>query len=313
MVAHEFIHEIGSTSFVLKTVGLSKSTFYYRPRSGQRGRQATTFSRHAAGHIVSNEEILAAVRWLLAQEFVDYGYVKVAVWLQRKGLIINRKKIYRLMRAEKLLLPKPSRDRSGKTWVKDLLPITQRAFDYLEFDIKYIQIDGTGRKAFLLTVIDVISRFNMGQLLQYSMKKEDVKVLFEDIFCRYSFPEKITVRSDNGSQFEAGIVRQLFKDLEVNHEFTRPGTPEQNAHIESYHSIVQRAVCDRICFDNLDPAQDTFERFRNFYNFERLHSGIGYGTPAEKLKSLGVDVPFPADLHKDVPLFFYQKFTEFQS
>jgi len=165
------------------------------------------------------------MRGLLAQEFVDYGYVKVAVWLQRQGLIINRKKVCRLMRAEKLVLPKPSRDRSAKTWMKDLLPITQRDFDYMELDIKYIQIDGSGRKAFLLTVIDVMSRFNMGQLLQYSMKKEDVKVLFEDIFRRYSFPEKITVRSDNGSQFEPCIVRQLFKDLKVQHEFTQPGTP----------------------------------------------------------------------------------------
>jgi len=42
MVAHEFIHEIDSISFVLRTVGLSKSTFYYGPRPGQRGRQATT-------------------------------------------------------------------------------------------------------------------------------------------------------------------------------------------------------------------------------------------------------------------------------
>jgi len=281
MVAHEFIHDTESISFVLRNVGLSKSTFYYSPRPGQRGRLATTHSRHAAGNIISNEVILAAIRWLLAQEFVDYGYAKVAVWLQSNGLIINRKKVYRVMRTEKLLLPKPSRDRSGKTWVKDLLPITKRPFDYMEFDIKCIQIDGAGRKAFLLTVIDVISRFNMGQLLQCSMKKEDLKVLFEDIFSRYSFPEKVTVRSDNGSQFEAGIVRQYFKDLKVQHEFTQHGTPEQNAHIESYHSIVQSAVCDRICFDALDQAQGTFERFRNFYNVERLHSGIGYGTPAE--------------------------------
>jgi len=264
MVAHDFINEIGSINFVLQNVGLSKSAFYYKPRPGQRGRRATMLSLHAAGYMVANEAILRAIQWLLAQEFVDYGYVKVSVWLQRNGLIINRKKVYRLMREERLLLPKPSRNRSGKTWVKDLLPMTKRPFDYMEFDIKYIQIDGTGRKAFLLTVIDVISRFNMGQLLQYSMKKEDVKVLFEEIFRQYSFPEKITVRSDNGSQFEAGIVRQYFKGLNVQHEFTQPGTPEQNAHIESYHSIVQRAVCDRMCFDTLDQAQDSFERFHTF-------------------------------------------------
>jgi len=304
MVACEYIQTYGAISFVLKMVGLSKSSYYYVPRMGKRGRQASTHTMLISGVPVTNENVVDAIRWLLSQEFVDYGYVKVTKWLLRLGVIINKKKVFRLMRAEKLLLAKPTRNRSGKTWVKDLLPDTKRPFDYLEFDIKFIQIDGTGRKAMLLTVIDVMSRFNMGQLLQYSVKKEDVKMLFEDIFRSFPFPEQITVRSDNGSQFEAGLVREYFFAMGVTQEFTKPATPEQNAHIESYHSILQRAVCDRMTFNSLENAQEKLDSFRDFYNFERLHSGVNYGTPAEMLRDLHIHVEFPNKGTFTVPKFF---------
>ena len=101
------------------------------------------------------------------------------------------------------MLGRPKKNGSGKTWVKELLPVTEKPFDYLEFDIKYIRVDGTGRNAMLLTVVDVLSRYNMGHLLQYSIKKEVVVELFKDIFSRFAFPTRITVRSDNGSQFIA--------------------------------------------------------------------------------------------------------------
>jgi transposase InsO family protein len=226
----------------------------------------------------------------LNREFVDYGYVKVTKWLQRKGFIINRKKVLRLMRERGILLGRPKRPSSGKVWVKELLPHTRGPFEYLEFDITFVRIDGVGRNAMLLTVLDVLSRANVGHLLQWSIRKEDVIALFETIFRSIPLPEHVTVRSDNGSQFEAGLVRDYFKERSVQQEFTRPATPQQNAHIEGYHSVVQRSVCDALELHNLQQAQQTFDRFRDFYNLERIHSGIGYRTPEEVLKTYGITI-----------------------
>lgn len=131
-------------------------------------------------------------------------------------------------------------------------------------------------------------------MLPYSMKMEDVRMLFEDIPGLYAFPTKITVRSDNGSQFETEIVREYYAKRNVTHEFTKPGTREQNTHFEFYQSIVQQAVCDRMSFDSLVHAQDTCERFHIFYNFDRLRSVIGFATPVEKLHSLHVEMPIPS-------------------
>ncbi len=294
MIAREYTDQGNPVVKVLAILDIASSTFYYRPSTSKRGRKPTTYSWHRSGCKVDDEQIIGNIKHLLNMEFVDYGYVKVTRWLKRLGLLINKKKVLRLMRSHRLMLARPKKNGSGKTWVKDLLPVTKKPFDYLEFDIKYIRVDGTGRNALLLTVVDVLSRYNMGHLLQYSIKKEDVVELFKDIFRRFAFPTQITVRSDNGSQFTSKLVREFFTDAEggtIEHEFCRPATPEQNAHIESYHSILERAVCQRYPLRDLDEAQGTMERFREFYNFERLHSGVGYKTPYEEVKAMSAEVP----------------------
>lgn len=100
---------------------------------------------------------------LLAGEFVDYGYYKTTVHLQdEKGYVINHKKVYRLMRENKLLIfNRQSFNPIKRQWVKELVPDPVAEFCYLEFDIKYIYVQGKRANAQVLTVLDVFSRWNM--------------------------------------------------------------------------------------------------------------------------------------------------------
>ena len=94
--------------------------------------------------------------------------------------------------------------------------------------------------------------------------------------------QRIPVWSSNG--------RLYFEDEKVIQEFTKPATPEQNAHIESYHSILESVICTKYEFENLEEAQDTMNRFVLFYNFERIHSGIDYTWPAKYLSENGIEI-----------------------
>ncbi|MBU3679887.1 MAG: IS3 family transposase [Candidatus Kapabacteria bacterium] len=306
MTAMEFIDSGFPRALVLRLVELARSTFYYRPSGGRAGRVPTevTYDRFGTGY--STEQLLRVIKGLINTEFVDYGYVKVTRWLQEQGLVINKKKTLRLMRSNGLTLARPSRNRSGKTWVKQLVPDTRQPFDCLEFDIKFIRIDGTGMNAMLLTVIDVHSRYVLAHVLKSSIRETDVVKLFSEIFSRYPMPTSITVRSDNGSQFESNLVRRYFENSAVIHEFTRPATPEQNAHIEGYHSVVQRAICNEYLFEHLDQARSVFDRFRMFYNNNRIHSGIDYKTPRRVLEQFNVILP---DSDIMPPLTFNQLLT----
>jgi transposase InsO family protein len=286
-----------STSSLAK---LPRSSYYYKPAGLLgKGRKYSTHTLTEDGSYLCNEVVIGHIRTILSGEFVDYGYVKVTHALRQQYLlVINKKKVYRLMKQASLLYKRVSTPKSKRLWVTELVPDPQSYFSYLEFDIKYIWIAGARRNALVLSVIDVFSRWVLGQLVSYSICKEDVVDVFNRIFLIYPMPERIYVRNDNGSQMESYLVQQYFADREVVQEFTRPATPEQNAHIESYHSILERVICSRYEFEDLSEAVETFERWLKFYNYERIHSGIGYKSPYNYLLSQAVDMDKEMELKK---------------
>lgn len=283
---------------ILEVLALPKSTFYYKPiqNSGkQKGRTLSDFTKTTDGQLVANQKVINEIKELLAQEFVDYGYLKVTHYLRQEfNYVINPKKVYNIMKMNNLLNVQPVHSSKIKReWVKDLVPKPDLDFSYLEFDIKYFYVHKKRRNALVLTVIDVKSRWVLGQFTAWKINEKHVKQLFEEIFSQYELPEKIYVRNDNGSQFVAHTIQKYFADKKnptVVQEFTKPATPEQNAHIESYHSITERVICQRYQFDDLKELKDTLERFRYFYNFKRIHSGIEYKNPFKYLLQKGIDM-----------------------
>ena len=184
-----------------------------------------------------------------------------------------------------------------RNWVKQLLPPTEEPFDYLEFDIKHFYVAGKNKNALGLNIIDVKTRWLMGHYLAWDIKQEDVIQLFDQIFEVYPLPKHFHVRNDNGSQFVAKKVQTYFGNKGVTQEFCKPATPEQNAHVESYHSIQERVLCRQYEFESLKELQQTMNRFVSFYNFDRIHSGVGYQSPYKYLKENNIDM-YRYDLSK---------------
>ena len=283
---------------VLKVVEVSKSSFYFKPKSvpsTQVGRPLSTITYLNNGSFVYNEKVVKQIEKLLEEEFVDYGYLKTTHYLRNElEYKINAKKVYNLMKINDLIYKKSILiNRSSRNWVKDFVPNPEFDFAHLEFDIKYFYVWGQKRNAMVLTVIDVKSRWNMGQYIAWQINHENVIQLFDKIFENNRIPLSIFVRCDNGSQFVAQAVQDYFKDMEgrqVIQEFTKPATPEQNGHIESYHSIVEKVVCQRNQFENLEELKKTMERFKYFYNFKRIHSGLEYKNPYKYLLNKGIDM-----------------------
>ncbi|MBU1822189.1 MAG: transposase [Bacteroidetes bacterium] len=80
--------------------------------------------------------MVEAIKSLLSEEFVDYGYLKTTVYLRDEmNYLINPKKVYRLMKENDLLyVNRGVANPSKRQWVKDLVPDPQAEFTYLEFD-----------------------------------------------------------------------------------------------------------------------------------------------------------------------------------
>lgn len=291
MIAHQFIKQDYPINKVLLAVGLAAGSYYYKRSQGRKGNKPSTVTFTNKGVVVPNNYLIEQIEELLREEFVDYGYIKVTWWLRREhDYIINFKKVYRLMKENNLLLKPIARNKANKKWITDIVPQPKKSFEHLEFDIKYIYIHGARRNALLLSIIDVKSRWLLGWSLKWSIKMEEVIGLFNAVINDYTLPEIVTVRSDNGSQFESHLVRKFLADNNIIQEFTRPATPQQNGHIEAYHSILERTLCQRIEFESLNHAYDVFKRFDYFYNQKRIHSGIDYYSPLKFLTLQGIDM-----------------------
>ena len=292
MVVDEYLEKGNPKLLVLKYVGLPRSSYYYTSTGTKPGKKASRVvydlenNRHDLG------SVLQETKSLLEGEFVDYGYYKTYRYLnQEKGLKIGAYRTYKLMKEHNLLkFQRNNIKRTNKNWVKELVPKVQSEFSFLELDIKYVYIQGTRSNTQVLTVLDVYSRWQLGQYIANSIKSEDVIRLFGQIFETYPMPKQFVVRNDNGSQFEALLVQEYLRQKGVTQEFTKPATPEQNAHIEAYHSIMESAVCQRFEFENLQDFKEVMTRWKKFYNFERIHGALGYKSPSKFLESINVKI-----------------------
>jgi putative transposase len=293
-IGQEFIDAGHAINKVLSVLDIARSRYYYKPKANPkpRGIAKSIFTKKSDGSFVSNDQVVKDIRELLSREFVDYGYLKTMYWLRKyKKYLIDDKKVYRLMKENDLLnIAIKSKRNTKREWVKDFVPKPSQSLEYLEMDIKYMYVHGRKKNALMLTVIDVESRWVLDKIIKWNINQKDVIKLFDQIFKNYNLPSKIFVRNDNGSQFIAELVQTYFKDKNVTQEFIKPATPEQNAHIESYHSIVEKIICKEFEFETIKELQEVIDRFVDFYNDERIHSGIKYQSPKEYLKSKGIDI-----------------------
>ena len=260
---------------------MAHSSFYYKPKQGRRGISASTHTQKIDGTVINNKEVVKDIEAILKNEFCCYGYHNVTAELRDQEYVINPKKVYRLMNENNLLLGKVIRTSGKRQFVQHRKITTIRPMDCICLDIKYVWIDGERRNYYLLTILDVNTRFVLDQILQRSIRKVDVINAFKRVNNEHGI-KGVVVRNDNGSQFIANDVKQYLKTAEAKQEFTHIATPEENAYIEAFHSIVQREVVDRFEFSSYYEAKITFKKHKQWYNYSRKHANLGRITPAQK-------------------------------
>ena len=143
-----------------------------------------------------------------------------------------------------------------------------------------------GRALRLLTVIDEYSREALAVEVARKMNSQDVLRTLARLFVRHGPPEYI--RSDNGPEFTAKVVRKWLKRLEVNTLFIEPGSPWENGYNESFNGKLRDELLIREIFTSLREAKILVERWRREYNQVPPHSSLGYRPPAPE----AVEPPF---------------------
>ena len=107
----------------------------------------------------------------------------------------------------------------------------------------------------------------------------DVITVVEAAMERYGRPGHI--RSDNGPEFIAYAIGDWLQAGQVGAIYITPGSPWENAHLESFHDKLRDECLNRELFGSLREAQVILDQWRLEYNEARPHSSLGYRTPIE--------------------------------
>lgn len=218
--------------------------------------------------------------WLRAfsKQRPRWGWRRAAKEARKQGRVVNDKRIQRLWRAEGLKVPYRKRKKPHRgigTAVGAMCPIAPNALWALDF-----QFDTTvdGRILKLLNIVDEFTRECPAIVVDRSIDADKVVATLEHLAARRGAPA--FVRFDNGPEFIAAAVADWCRFNDVGTLFIDPGSPWQNAWIESFNGRLRDEFLNGWHFDSLLEAQVLIEDWRIDYNEHRPHSAHGDLTPS---------------------------------
>ncbi|WP_166956732.1 IS3 family transposase [Pseudochelatococcus lubricantis] len=218
----------------------------------------------------------------IAEKRRRFGYRRVGIMLERKGMIMNEKKLYRIYREEGLSVRRRrgrKRARGSRTPMPVPLRPNQRwSLDFLSDTF------GACRKFRILAVNDDCCRENLALIADTSISGARVARELDALVRIYGKPACIV--SDNGTEFTSKAILKWANENGVEWHYIDPGKPQQNGYIESFNGSLRDECLNEDIFDSLADARRKLALWRYDYNNVRPHSSLGNKTPAEARRAL---------------------------
>src|SRR5258707_2868811 len=220
-----------------------------------------------------------------------YGYRRIARELHKKdGLVVNHKRVLRLMRRDNLLCLRkrpfgPVTTDSRHEWrvvpnlARGLVPT---GLDQLWVaDITYVRL--SEEFAFLGVLLDACSRRVIGWALDTHLRASLATTALQmAIAARRPAPDSLIHHSDRGVQYACGEYTAVLEAHGIQPSMSRIGNPYDNAKAESFMKTLKQEEVDGRNYRDLNQARDAIGAFiEDVYNRQRLHSALAYRPPAE--------------------------------
>jgi putative transposase len=238
------------------------------------------------------DEAEMAVR-TAAQEIVlahhrRYGYRRITADLHRRGMIVNHKRVLRIMREDNLLAIRYRKyilttdaQHEHKVYVNLAARLTLTGINQLWVaDITYIRL--RVEFVFLAVILDRFSRQAIGWALDRTLAARVAVSALRQAIARRQPPPGVVHHSDQGIQY---ACTDYVQELEAHHlvpSMSRPANPYDNAVCESFmKTLKQEEIYCHQYRDFAELSAHLEEFIGNYYNRQRLHSALGYRTPEE--------------------------------
>lgn len=223
-----------------------------------------------------DEELRVRLRELASQRR-RFGYRRLGLMLKRQGIKLNRKKLYRLYKEERLSVRKRGgRKRALGTRAPMAIPQGRNLRWSLDFVADTLV---SGRRFRILTLVDDFTRECLGLVVDISLTGLRVVRELDRIVELRGCPRMIV--SDNGTELTSNAILSWQQKHDVEWHYIAPGKPMQNGFVESFNGRLRDECLNEHLFTNLSEARQIIEEWRIDYNTNRPHSSLNGLTPTE--------------------------------
>jgi putative transposase len=233
-------------------------------------------------------EVRSAIQAVVLKHRRRYGYRRVTAELRRRGMLVNHKRVARLMGEDNLLAVQP------RAWVA-----TTNSGHQLEVymnlarrmkvtginqlwvaDITYIRL--AAEFVYLAVVLDVFSRKVVGWALERTLAASLPLAALQQAIEQRQPPPGLVHHSDRGLQYASEEYARVLRLHGIVPSMSRPANPYDNAFCESFMRTLKREEIDARAYRDLDDLRANVAEFiEQYYNRCRLHSALGYLPPDE--------------------------------
>jgi putative transposase len=240
--------------------------------------QSRSTQRYEAPEDEEEKRLISAMR-RLALEHPRWGHRRIGALLRAEGWKVNHKRVQRLWRAEGLRVKAKARKKrrlgrkrgTGSQHRRAVKPNEVWAYDFV--------FDQTrdGRRLKILVITDEFTRECLAVEVRRHFTARDVQAVVMRLMAGRGAPAYL--RSDNGPEFIAAALKKWLEEEGLHTLYIDPGSPWQNAFVESLNNRVRDELLNTEMFCSLKEAQVLAEDWRMRYNRVHPHSGLGMQSP----------------------------------
>ncbi len=248
------------------------------------------YYRHMAEKVPEEEEmaVRSAIQEIFLQHKRRYGRRRITAELRHRGLVVNHKRVGRLMREDNLLAIQ-RRKFVATTDSQHELEVYLNVAAHMQLtsinqlwvaDITYVRL--RGEFVFLAVILDRFSRCAVGWSLEQTLSVRLTVTALRQAIANRQPPRGLVHHSDRGVQYAAQEYVKVLEEYGMIPSMSRPANPYDNAVCERFmKTLKEEEIYCQEYRDGEELAAHMEQFIDKYYNRQRLHSALGYQTPEE--------------------------------